>query len=103
MTEPIKKYNSKGNLIYLKNSDGDEYWYDDMGKYIHSKSPCGYEEWYGYDNNGNCIYFKNSTGYEEWYEYDKHHYNFFYLDTNDGIIWRKYPIFVEYHNKILFR
>jgi hypothetical protein len=49
-----------------------------------------------------CIHFKKYSGYERWYEYDKYNYNFFYLNTNDLIYWEKNPIFVEYHNTIIF-
>jgi hypothetical protein len=31
MAEPIKKYDSNGNMIYKKNSYGDEYWYNENG------------------------------------------------------------------------
>jgi hypothetical protein len=81
MGEPIKKYNSKGKLIYEKESDGDEYWYN---------------------GNGNEIHYKNSNGYESWREYDEYN-NIFYLNTKDLIIWKKHPIFVEYHKIIIFR
>jgi hypothetical protein len=81
MAGKIKKYNSKGNMIYYKNSDGYEFWYNENGNIIHSKSP---------------------TGYEQWNEYDKYHYNIFYLNTKDLLYWRKYPFFKEYHHKILF-
>jgi hypothetical protein len=81
MAEPIIKYDSKGNLIYKKDSYGREYWYNE---------------------NGNEIHFKNPYGYERWYEYDKYNNNFFYLNRNNQIYWEKNPIFEEYHNTILF-
>jgi hypothetical protein len=56
-----------------------------------------------YDSNGNMIHFKNSYGYEYWCGYDEHNNIFFYLNTKDEIYWKKHPIFVEYHNKILFK
>jgi YD repeat-containing protein len=83
MGEPIIKYNSKGKLIYFKNSNGIEAWYE-------------------YDENGNMIHFKNSYGYEYWCGYDEHNNIFFYLNTKDEIYWKKHPIFVEYHNTIRF-
>jgi hypothetical protein len=82
MGEQIIKYNSEGNLIYYKDSDGDEFWCDDMGNYI---------------------YFKNSTGYEEWWrKYDENNNHFFYLTKKYKIKWKKNLIFTEYRNKIIF-
>jgi hypothetical protein len=82
MAEPIKKYDSNGNVIYYKTSIDKEYWYDE---------------------NGYVIYYKNSNGYEHWNEFDEHYNILFHLNTKDEIIWKKYPIFEEYHNKILFK
>jgi hypothetical protein len=39
MTEPITKYDSNGNVIYKKNSYGNEAWYDENGNEIHFKNP----------------------------------------------------------------
>ena len=65
-----REYDNNGNLIHCKNSDGFEYWheYDNNGNLIHSKSSDGYEEWHEYDENGNIIHYKDSCGYEKWYE-----------------------------------
>ena len=46
----MKKYDEKGNLIYNKQNE--------------------FEEWWVYDENNNCINYKNSGGFEEEYEYD---------------------------------
>jgi hypothetical protein len=32
--EPIREYDANGNMIYYKNSDGYEKWYDSFGKEI---------------------------------------------------------------------
>ena len=47
----MAEYDSKGNEIYFKNSNG-------------------FERWSEYDSKGNKIHYKNSNGVEEWYEYD---------------------------------
>ena len=39
----MKKYDANGNLIYSKDSNG-------------------FEEWFEYDKNNNCIHYKNSGG-----------------------------------------
>jgi hypothetical protein len=82
MTEPIKKYNSKGKLIYRKYSDGDEFWYNNIGKIIH---------------------YKDSYNFEDWREYDENNNQLFYYNTENRIYWKKYPFFVEDQNKIIFR
>ena len=63
----VYKYDANGNVIYYKNSDGDEAWseYDKNGNMIHFKNSDGYEQWFEYDTNGNCIYFKDSDGVEK--------------------------------------
>ncbi|MBQ3824906.1 MAG: hypothetical protein II811_02085, partial [Spirochaetaceae bacterium] len=68
----MAEYDSKGNEIYFKNSNGFERWseYDSKGNKIHYKNSNGVEEWYEYDSKGNEIHFKNSDGDEWWYEYD---------------------------------
>jgi len=66
----LYEYDSNGNEIHYKNSDGFESWskYDSHGKVIHFKNSDGYEYWYEYDGNGNEIHYKNSDGYERWYD-----------------------------------
>ena len=51
MSEEIKKYDDRGNLIYQKYSGG-------------------YESWSRYDENNNLIYFKNVNNDEFWYKWD---------------------------------
>ena len=66
----LEEYDSKGNHIYYKNSNGYEAWseHDSRGKEIHYKDSYGYERWSEYDSNGNMIHYKNSYGKEEWSE-----------------------------------
>ena len=66
----LYEYDSNGNEIHYKNSNGYEWWseYDINGKLIHFKNSTGCEEWYEYDSNGNEIHFKDSDGYERWYD-----------------------------------
>ena len=63
----VYKYDVNGNVIHLKDSDGDESWseYDKNGNMIHFKNSDGYEQWFEYDTNGNCIHFKDSDGVEK--------------------------------------
>ena len=42
--------------------------YDSNGNEIHFKNSNGYEWWYDYDSNGKLIHYKNSNGYETWYD-----------------------------------
>ena len=69
--DSITEYDSKGNEIHFKDSDGFEYWheYDSKGNQIHSKDSGGREDWYEYDSKGNKIHSKYSIGNEYWYEY----------------------------------
>ncbi len=75
MSEEIKKYDYRNNLIYLKSPDGYELWekYDENNNLIHHKrfDEYGffYEFWCEYDEN-NLMYYKNSNNYEKWYKYD---------------------------------
>ena len=67
----VIEYDSNGNEIHSKYSNGEEYWYeyDRNGNKIHSKDNKGYEEWYEYDSNGNQIHYKDNDGEEYWHEY----------------------------------
>ena len=63
MTNAIREYDSNGNVIHYKDSDGYEEWweYDTNGNEIYVKTSDGDEVWREYDVNGNCVYFKNSV------------------------------------------
>jgi hypothetical protein len=69
--DPIREYDTNGNLIHFKNSAGFEYWceYDSNGNEIYRKysGSGGYEYWCEYDSNNNLIHYKNSDGGEEWH------------------------------------
>ena len=64
----LYEYDSKGNLIHLKDSSGVESWreFDSNGNLIHFKDSDGYERWAEHDSNGKLNHFKNSDGYETW-------------------------------------
>jgi hypothetical protein len=59
----MTKFDSNGNMIHFKSSNGYEKWYkyDSTGNMVHFKSSNGYEKWQEYDSNGNLIHFKNSS------------------------------------------
>lgn len=80
VTEYWYEYDSKGNQIHYKDSDGNEEWYeyDFKGNQIHYKNSYGNEYWCEFDSKGNQIHFKKSDGSEEWYEYE--------YDSNNRII-----------------
>ena len=70
----IKKFDNRGNEIYIKTIDED-----------------GYDEcWFEYDENNNIVYFKNSYGDEEWSIYNKNNslVNIVYSDGEQ--IWYEY-------------
>ena len=73
MSEEIRKYDEKGNLIYKRYSDGYEicYEYNKDNKQIHYKTSSGFESWSEYDINNNLVYSKNNEGSECWSKYDK--------------------------------
>ena len=75
------EYNAKGqqtHYIYSKGSQhtGESYknetWYkyNSKGNKIHAKSSDGKETWYEYDRNGNEIHTEDSDGNETWSEYN---------------------------------
>jgi YD repeat-containing protein len=70
--EPIYEYDTNGNMIHYKNSNGYEVWYerDTNGNPIHYRDSNGVEGWYERDTNGNPIHYRDSNGVEGWYEYD---------------------------------
>ena len=88
----ISEYDSNGNEIHSKYSNGEEYWYeyDRNGNKIHSKDSDGYEEWYEYDGNGNEIHSKTKYGNEYWYEYDSNGNQIHYKDSDGYEYWCEY-------------
>ena len=66
----LYEYDSNGNEIHYKNSNGYEWWseFDINGKVIHYKNSTGYEIWREYDSNGNKTHYKYSNGDEFWYD-----------------------------------
>ena len=56
MDKEIKEFDDRNNLIYQKDSDGREYWweYDENNREIHYKSII-WEVWQKYDENNNRI------------------------------------------------
>ena len=88
----VREYDSNGNVIHNKDSDGSEYWreYDSNGNMIHYKDSYGYEYWMEYDSNGNEIHYKNSDGYEEWKEYDSNGNEIHYKKSNGYEYWMEY-------------
>ncbi len=80
MSEEIKKYDERGNIIYIKWSgifDSVESWrvYDENNNVIYYKrSGCDKswnESWSEYDGNRNQIHYRNDKGYEKWWKYNK--------------------------------
>ena len=110
------EYDDKGNLIYRKNSLGNECIrkLNDQGLCVQntliSKSET-FNEWSEY-KDGNCVHYKNSDGFEKWMEYkdgllisyrDSTGYGY---DTEyeDGIIVKEKTsndkVWTDYRNKI---
>jgi YD repeat-containing protein len=88
----IREYDTNGNVIHSRDSNGYEVWYDydTNGKCIHSRNSHGHEWWYEYDNNGNVIHYRDSIGYEKWREYDNNG-NMIHSRNSSGFEeWREY-------------
>lgn len=66
LVELVNKFDSNGNITYIKDSTGYEEWfdYDDKGNIIHYKNSSGYESWNEFDSNGNLIYSTDNNGIE---------------------------------------
>jgi YD repeat-containing protein len=81
-------YDTKGNRIYIENSDG--YWvkyeFDNNGNLIYYETSNGDWYKYKYDTNGKVIYYENSSGL--WYkrEYDANGKLIYREDSNGYII-----------------
>ena len=57
----IKKYDEGKNLVYKKDSAGNEYWYKyDNGNRIYSKWSNDCESWAKFDEYNRMIYYKDS-------------------------------------------
>ena len=76
----VKKYDSRGNIIYEECSDGFKHWcrYDKYNNRIYFKETKAFNDkfefrcWYDYDKYNNLVHFKSSWGFEHWYKYDYH-------------------------------
>lgn len=89
MSKEIKKYDERGNLIYMKVPTEEELWYkyDERGNEVYRKYSNGCEMRFEYDDRNNEIHFKKSNGdkclYECWREFDKNN-NMIYFKNGDG-------------------
>jgi len=65
MSEIIERYDEKGNIIYRRDSEGHECWYeyDENNNCTHYRDSGGYEYWREYDERGNVTYYRDSGGY----------------------------------------
>ena len=74
----VKKYDSRGNIIYEEGCYGFRHWYryDKYNNRIYFKETKAFNNkyefrcWYYYDGYNNLIHFKSSNGYKHWYKYD---------------------------------
>jgi len=66
----ITEYDEKGNIVYVKSSDG-EFWFrhDERGNIINSRMADGPMLWREYDENDNEIHLVHSSGEESWYKW----------------------------------
>jgi YD repeat-containing protein len=92
MHYPHTTKDNKGNVIYHKDSCGNECWYeyDSNNNVLHYKESNGYEYWQEYDVNNNPIHYKNSIGYEYWYEYDSNNNLIHQRESNGDEYWNEY-------------
>lgn len=100
-TEKDYTYDDKGNLVYTKNSDGEEEWfkYDSGNKEIYYKNSNDYERWTSYLPNWDKSVKDSNNEFEE-YEYcegqdgimllkhfkDNFHDEYFEYDSKDNVI-----------------
>lgn len=81
----IRKYDKNNNLIYYKNYIYEncicEYWYDSNGNIIHCKNSNGCEYYKEYDENNNKIHYYDNSGHEEIWKYDKNNNKIYYRDS----------------------
>ncbi len=96
LVKEVREYNSEGLLIYEKNANGNESWYDydDKGNRTYRKSLRDseeWEEWIEYTDQRLEKHRKVSSGFEEWYDYDdngdKIHYK-----NNQGVDYSFIPV-----------
>ena len=87
----IRKCDDRGNVIYIKYSNGHEYWwtFNKNNKVIYFKDYTGYEAWIEYDENNNEIHRRDTGGIERWYKYDEED-RIIYQNDGKNKIWCKY-------------
>lgn len=90
-TESIEEYDEDKRTIYRKDSNYEQWIeYDSNGNKIHFKDSDGYEAWYEYDSNGNRIHSKDSEGEESWREYNDKDKEVHYKVSNGYEKWTEY-------------
>jgi YD repeat-containing protein len=87
-TKHIKEYDAAGNLIHERNYFF-EYWreIDEKNNLIYFRNSLGDEWWQEYDANGNAIYFRTVYGYESWTEFDENNKMLHFRDTDGKQYW----------------
>jgi len=73
MSEKIREFDEKGNLIHCKYSDGLEIWakYNENNSPISYKDNKGYRYRHEYDEKNREIHWKNNRGRENFYKYNE--------------------------------
>lgn len=99
MTDTIIR-NTKGKIIYHKNSHGEWRWeYNDMGKCTYTANLTkGFEaESYNeYDANGRLIHHKPSKGNEQWLKYNDYGQLVYQKDSDSGVGGQSREAYLEY-------
>ena len=62
------EYNSDGDVIYERNSNGDEEWYDNSGNLIRYRNSDGFEAWSERHSNGYLSHYRDNKGNEYWFD-----------------------------------
>lgn len=67
----MKKYDKNDNLVYCKDTNGTEHWYEynNRGYRTYHKISGGFEEWFEYDECDREIHYTCPNA-EEWFRYD---------------------------------
>jgi len=90
VSEIIERFDEMGNVIYYRDSEGNEEWreYDEKNNVTHYRDSDngGCEEWYEYDEDGNCTHYRNREGFEIWREFDAKG-NCTHFRNNKGYSW----------------
>lgn len=99
-TKPILQCDAEGNVVYRRDSGGNEEWYAN-GKVVHCRDFRGFESWKEYTESGRVSHSWDSNGNHCWRDYNSRGDEIRCYDNNGFVVYYQYDENGEMVSRIL--